>query len=382
MRKDKFTLAEFFSGGGLVRAGLGEKWITCFANDIDAKKCRTYRQNFGGDVLYEGDIADVRAETLQQNIDLYWASSPCQDFSLAGHRRGLDGKKSSAFFPWINIVRQAVSSGFGPKIIAFENVSGLISSNSGSDFRAIIAAFHELGYRVGALEIDAKLFLPQSRPRMFVVAVRSDIDLRHAPIGHGPNPPFHSDRLASFAKSLSSKEKENWIWWDVDASIPQKTLLTDCLESNVSGGWLPNHEVARYFSMMSPLHRQRIHDIQEQGQSIVGTIYKRGRADATGQVRQRVEVRLDGLAGCLRTPGGGSSRQTVIFVTPYETRMRLLTAREAARLMGVDDGYILPASYNEAYKIFGDGVAVPVVRHLAETIFEPVLCSRKVTQAA
>ncbi len=382
MQQNKFTLAEFFSGGGLVRAGLGEKWITRFANDIDAKKCRTYRQNFGDDFLFEGDIADVIAETLHQNIDLYWASSPCQDFSLAGHRRGLDGKKSSAFFPWMNLVRQAVSAGFGPKIIAFENVSGLISSNSGADFRAVIAAFQDLGYRVGALEIDAKLFLPQSRPRMFVVAVRSDIDLRQAPIGRGPNSPFHSEKLVSFAKSLSPKERENWIWWDVDSPLPPKILLEECLEANVSKGWLPSHEVARHFSMMSPLHQQRIRDIQVQGQSIVGTIYKRGRADATGQIRQRVEVRLDGLAGCLRTPGGGSSRQTVVFVTPDETRMRLLTAREAARLMGVDDGYILPTSYNEAYKIFGDGVAVPVVRHLAETIFEPVLYSQKVTQAA
>lgn len=382
MHQNPFTFAEFFSGGGLVRAGLGETWITRFANDIDPKKCRAYRQNFGDDCLVEGDIAHVSVDVLKQDIDLYWASSPCQDFSLAGHRRGLEGQRSGAFFPWINLVKQAVGAGFGPKIIAFENVSGLISSNSGADFRAVIAAFQSLGYRVGAVEIDAKLFLPQSRPRMFVVAVRSDIDLRHAPITRSPKAPFHSERLVSFAKSLSQKELENWLWWDIDDTLRPIAALADCLEMDVSSGWLPNYEVMRYFSMMSPLHQQRIRDIQAQGQSVVGTIYKRGRADATGQIRQRVEVRLDGLAGCLRTPSGGSSRQTVVFVTPTETRMRLLTAREAARLMGIHDSYVLPTAYNDAYKISGDGVAVPVVKHLAESIFEPILCAQKVTQAA
>jgi DNA (cytosine-5)-methyltransferase 1 len=382
MKQDQFTFAEFFSGGGLVRSGLGEGWVARFANDIDPKKCRAYRQNFGDECLFEGDIADVSVDFLNQDIDLYWASSPCQDFSLAGHRRGLNGQRSSAFFPWISLVKQAVTLGFGPKIIAFENVSGLISSNSGADFRAVIASFQDLGYRVGALEIDAKLFLPQSRQRMFVVAVRSDIDLGHAPIGRSPKLPFHSDRLVNFTKTLSQKEIENWIWWDIDAGLQPKVALADCLEKDVSEGWLPKQEVARYFSMMSPLHQQRIRDIQAQGQSVVGTIYKRGRADETGQIRQRVEVRLDGLAGCLRTPGGGSSRQTVAFVTPKETRMRLLTAREAARLMGIHDSYVLPNAYNEAYKISGDGVAVPVVRYLAASIFEPVLCAPKVILAA
>ena len=101
---------------------------------------------------------------------------------------------------------------------------------------------------------------------------------------------------------------------------------------------------------------------------MVGAVYKRGRNKI-----QRAEVRFDGVAGCLRTALGGSSRQTLLFVDGPEARSRLLSPREAARLMGLDDGYRLPPRYNDAYSVCGDGVCVPVVRHIAEHILEPLL---------
>jgi DNA (cytosine-5)-methyltransferase 1 len=84
-------------------------------------------------------------------------------------------------------------------------------------------------------------------------------------------------------------------------------------------------------------------------------------------------VRLDGLAGCLRTPRGGSSRQVIVVVDGGEARTRLLTPREAARLMGLPDSYQLPKSATAALQVAGDGVAVPVVRWLAEQLLEPLL---------
>jgi len=84
-------------------------------------------------------------------------------------------------------------------------------------------------------------------------------------------------------------------------------------------------------------------------------------------------VRFDELAGCLRTPAGGSSRQTILVVETRKIRSRLLSPREAARLMGLSDAYILPERYNDAYHVCGDGVCVPVVRHLAQYILEPLL---------
>ena len=87
----------------------------------------------------------------------------------------------------------------------------------------------------------------------------------------------------------------------------------------------------------------------------------------------RAEIRFDDVAGCLRTPSGGSSRQTILVVDGDRVRSRLLCTREAARLMGLPESYKLPRAYNEAYHLVGDGVAVPVVRHLGQHLFEPLL---------
>jgi DNA (cytosine-5)-methyltransferase 1 len=107
---------------------------------------------------------------------------------------------------------------------------------------------------------------------------------------------------------------------------------------------------------------------------MVGSVYKRTRVE-NGVKRQRAEVRFDDVAGCLRTPAGGSSRQTIVVVDGPLVRSRLLSPREAARLMGLPDGYRLPSGYNDAYHLAGDGVAVPVVRFLARTLFEPILAA-------
>ena len=115
---------------------------------------------------------------------------------------------------------------------------------------------------------------------------------------------------------------------------------------------------------------------------MVGTVYKRTRFDAEGNKVQRAEVRFDDIAGCLRTPGGGSSRQLILVVDGSEVRSRLISSRETARLMGLPDTYALPENYNEAYHLTGDGVVVPVVRHLASQIFEPVLSAESNRQKA
>ena len=106
---------------------------------------------------------------------------------------------------------------------------------------------------------------------------------------------------------------------------------------------------------------------------MVGGLYRRIRPDADGKRIQRAEVRFDDVAGCLRVPAGGSSRQTIVIVEGALVRSRLLSPREAARLMGLSDDYLLRNNCNDAYGLMGDGVAVPVVRFLAAHILEPVL---------
>ena len=112
----------------------------------------------------------------------------------------------------------------------------------------------------------------------------------------------------------------------------------------------------------------------------VGAVFRRMRVE-DGQRVQRAEVRFDGLAGCLRTPRGGSSRQTLVVVEHGEVRSRLVSPREGARLMGLPDSYALPRAATGALHVVGDGVVVPVVRWLAEQILEPLLDRRTAVAA-
>ena len=125
--------------------------------------------------------------------------------------------------------------------------------------------------------------------------------------------------------------------------------------------------------MMSPINFAKVNAAKRAGHRVVGGVYKRTRFDDNGIKVQRAEVRFDDISGCLRTPSGGSSRQVIVVIDGDKVRSRLISARETARLMGLGDDYKLPRNYNEAYHLTGDGVAVPVVRHIAHHIFEPLL---------
>jgi DNA (cytosine-5)-methyltransferase 1 len=127
--------------------------------------------------------------------------------------------------------------------------------------------------------------------------------------------------------------------------------------------------------MMNELHLSKVKYAQTSGKRVVGAIYKRTRPDGNGGKIQRAEVRFDDVAGCLRTPAGGSSRQLILLVEGDSIHSRLLSPREAARLMGLPDSYHLPAKYNDAYHLAGDGVAVPVVRFLAAKLLKKLVGS-------
>jgi DNA (cytosine-5)-methyltransferase 1 len=373
--------AEFFAGGGMVSAALGGRWSCAFANDIDAMKCDVYRANWGQDVLVSGDIRDVPASALMQPIDLFWASSPCQDFSLAGKGLGLSGQRSGVFVPWFEHVQKAVEMSFAPAIIAFENVPGLVSRNGGRDFKHIVQSFMKLGYNVGAVEIDAKHFLPQSRQRVFVIACRSDMKVDGL-VADRPDDVFHSPRLRKFVDDLPKRAKSQWVWWSLPTPKARKVELADIFDENPDTKFFTQAEVRRLLAMMTPHTLDKIKKAQAAGSRMLGTLYRRGRPNNKGVVEQRAEVRFDGIAGCLRTPAGGSSRQTILIVEGDKIKARLLSSRELVGLMGLPADYQRPQSYNDTYRVAGDGVAVPVVEFLDRNLFLPLLAAKQARKAA
>lgn len=369
-----FTFYEFFAGGGMARAGLGPGWTCLYANDLSPKKAAAYRANWGGDDLHVGDVHDVSADTLPGRADLAWGSFPCQDLSLAGRGGGLSAKRSGAFWGFWTAILALKAQGRAPRALALENVCGALTSHEGRDFAAIGEALSRAGYRFGAMVIDAALFLPQSRPRLFVVAVSDDAVIAPRLAGAGPLAPWHTKALVVAHAGLSTAAKARWVWWRAEPPRANVATLADLVEREPeSVRWHTPAETAAVLALMAPLHRARIEAASAAGSTRVGAVYKRMRRDATGVKVQRAEARFDGIAGCLRTPAGGSSRQTLVLVEGANVRTRLTSPREAARLMGLPDEYRLPANYNDAYRLAGDGVAVPVVRFLASELLEPLL---------
>lgn len=375
--KPKFY--EFFAGAGMARAGLGAKWQCVFANEFDLKKTITYRKNWKASAtLKVADVGTLTTNDLPDTADLAWASFPCQDLSLAGAGAGLKGDRSGTFWPFWHLMVGLAKEDRAPKVIVLENVCGTLTSHGGKDFSAICSSLVKTGYYFGAVVMDAVHFVPHSRPRLFVVGVRDDLALAAPPIlTDGATKLWHPRALLTAYEKLPAKVKEKWLWWNPPAPVPRAATFADLIEDEPDGvEWHTDSETEKLLNMMSNLNREKVDDAMKAGRRIVGAIYKRTRSDEVGRKVQRAEIRFDDVAGCLRTPAGGSSRQVIMIVNGNNVRSRLISPRETARLMGLPDDYELPTNYNEAYHLTGDGVAVPVVRHLARHIFEPLLSAR------
>jgi DNA (cytosine-5)-methyltransferase 1 len=366
-RKKKYrkTFAEYFAGIGLMRVGLEkEGWKILFANDIDPQKEQMYRANFpdayahfkpgGIDSLLPSEIPEVTLAT---------ASFPCNDLSLAGSRQGLEGKNSSAFWGFIRALEKTKTR--LPSLILLENVTGFLTSHGGRDFEDAMFALNDLGYAVDPFILDAAWFVPQSRRRLFVVGVKTkktDTDgldelLEETPIRPNaliqfimthpdikwrirrlPNPPTSKRRLKSILEKLS---EDSDYWWPKDRA---KYLL----------------------EQMSPRHREMADKMIAAPNYSYGTVFRRVRNG-----KSMAELRTDGIAGCLRTPRGGSGRQILFKAGRGKYSVRLLTARECARLMGADD-FIIDVPLNQALFGFGDAVCVPAIRWIAKNYLNAV----------
>jgi DNA (cytosine-5)-methyltransferase 1 len=362
---------EFFAGGGMARAGLGEDWTCLFANDIEPKKGASYVANWGTKHFMIEDVAKLRSEQLPGWADLAWASFPCQDLSLAGDGAGLKGERSGTFWPFWSLMKDLRKEKRAPKLIVLENVPGALSSHGGQDFAEIGRALAAEGYRFGAVLIDAVHFVPQSRPRLFIVAIQKHFRIPPELCLPDVDPKWHPSHLVGAWQKLSQQLKEAWVWWRLPKPPVRRTGLSDLIDY----GWVEWHtpeQTSNLLSLMAPTHRRKVEEAIQAGGRKVGGIYKRMREGEDGKRVQRAEVRFDDISGCLRTPVGGSSRQSIILIENGRIRTRLMAPREAARLMGLPDTYVLPERYNDAYHLAGDGVVVPVVNFLSRNLLCPL----------
>ncbi|MDR1019931.1 MAG: DNA cytosine methyltransferase [Synergistaceae bacterium] len=347
-----FYAIDFFAGSGLVTEALYPYFNVAWANDISAKKATTYRANHGDAHLVCEDIKNIKGERLP-HVTLAWASFPCQDLSLAGKIEGIYASRSGLVWEWLRVIDELREL---PPILVAENVQGLISSKGGAHYADLHNALTERGYVVGPLLLDAKIFLPQSRARIFVVAAQKRGALIDSLLARGPSWTQSSKILLELSTQLSS-----WAWWHLPEPRESKISLENCLEKDAP---FPRKEWQDHNLRLVPEGHLN-HFLA--GSNLVAAGYKR-----TRKGRQVLEIRYDGIAGCLRTPRGGSSKQILIFKTADGLKIRFITAREAARLMGAPESYKLPGTYLDGYMAMGDAVALPVVKYLAKHLLYPL----------
>ncbi|GHS96454.1 DNA (cytosine-5-)-methyltransferase [Synergistales bacterium] len=337
-----WTMHEFFAGSGLVAYGLKGIFSPLWANDISEKKAAVYSANFKNNHFVLDDIKNINGADLPC-AHLSWASFPCQDLSLAGSLGGIDASRSGLVWEWLRILREMPER---PAVLLVENVAGLLLINKGQNYAKLHHALLELGYKSGAMLIDAVHFVPQSRPRVFIIAVSRDIVIPQELTDIGPNW-LHNKAATNLGKVLPE-----WIWWRAEKPSKRHTCLTDIVDLAAP------YDKDDALRLISHRHKEKLDSME----SAVATGYRRTRGG-----KQCLELRFDGVAGCLRTPEGGSSKQFLIVKRNGELHARLLAPRETARLMGAPDSFVLPDTYNDGYKAMGDAVVLPVATFIGKT---------------
>lgn len=376
-----FTMHEFFAGVGLAAYGLKDLFSPVWANDNCPRKYQCYAANYLSDHFVLDDIAHIDGSSLPF-AHLSWASFPCQDLSLAGNTKGINASRSGLVWEFLRIFDHMP---FKPKILVLENVVGLLTSNHGQNYLTLHQALVERGFKVGAIILDAKHFVPQSRERVFIIAVPQNFTI---PEGLSTNKPncLHNCAASKLGERLSNGEglrngdgssnrasSRNWVYWSMPKPLERTTNLQDIIEPDLPFDkdhvlkLIPNKHLdklaassdagltkqtyddtkhlkdhSEHLKDGTQLINNDVHQPSKDNHIIYATAFRR-----TRKGEQHLELRTDGIAGCLRTPKGGSSKQYVIAKVGDELHARLLSVRESARLMGVPDSFKLPGSNND-----------------------------------
>lgn len=363
------TFAEYFAGIGLVRLGLEQHgWRAVYANDIDPKKHEMYAAYFQGENgLYQVDDIHGLDPHRIPSATLATASFPCIDMSVAGNQAGFAGRHSSTFWGLVRILWDML--GRRPRLIMLENVVGWLTTNGGEDFRRAIQAVNDIGYVCDVFVLNAQHFVPQSRPRLFVVGALDARPNDSILETYSRRPQaLYPDHLR---KAIAASPGLRLMALPLPAPPPLlRGGLSDLLEKIPDGDsrWWPEEKVGHLLKdQLSERHRRLLEHLKGQNKVFFATAYKRVRAGGT-----RAEIRTDGISGCLRTPVGGSSRQLVVAAGQGAVRVRWMSGREYARLQGVPDAYPITVRERQSLWGFGDAVCVPAIAWIAEHALNPL----------
>lgn len=367
----KFTFIDLFAGIGGFHTAMHYVGGKCvFASEWDKNARISYEENYkgiepdlftkdkNGDYLYfNNDIAEADPKKIPA-FDVCCGGFPCQPFSIAGLRRGFEDTRGTLFFNIANIVREKIDAGTPPKVLFLENVRGLKNHDKGQTLKVILATLEELGYKYSYEVLNAKYFgVPQNRERLFIIAWYSTLINADS-----FNFPFGIDKDG---KTIYEKSR----------------VKTDAIPTHVSEIFEPDETIDASFTISDRMwegHKKRKERNRQNGKGFGYSLFH-GNSPYTSTISARYwkdgsEILID---------------QTHLSLNP-----RKLTPTEAGRLQGyriLGNGWADPEceenkNYNkdniefkivvskkEAYHQFGNSVAIPVIKRLAEEIVKQLL---------
>jgi len=372
----KINQLDLFSGIGGFHLGFERAGyeVTSYFSEVDKHAIAVYKHQFPNST-YVGSVTDVRGGDLP-NIDLITFGSPCQDFSLAGKRLGMEGQRSSLILEAIRLIREC-----RPSVFVWENVKGTFSSNDGADFWAIIQAFTDIGgYRLEWQLLNTSWFLPQNRERIYLVGYSAN------PSGRGVFP------IAAEAEHISSTQSPQ-----ANRTV-MPTICSGYYKTPTDGGYLKvksatsdgyeQAEVGDSINLSNPNSETRRGRVGKQkaqtletscNQAVVEPNYKYEAANELVRKNNLIEGEVKGLDFYNQ-----SARDVIPTLTDPKHnsqglfdgyRIRRLTPIECERLQGFPDdhtaygnydGEVKPMSNTQRYKQCGNAVTVDVVAAVAK----------------
>ena len=383
MKKIKINHLDLFSGIGGFHLGFEKAGfeVTSYFSEIDKYAIDNYKNNFKNS-KYVGSVTDVRGTQLPK-IDAITFGSPCQDFSLAGKRKGMGGDRSSLITEAIRLIDEC-----RPRFFIWENVKGTFSSNNGEDFWAIIQAFTNIGgYRLEWQLLNTKWFLPQNRERIYLVGYLGDGS-------RGQVFPIREKFKKYKIKRGIEKTSLDWVAdFRNDEGLRIKkdkisyTLLAQARQDGTSGQNIikinsatkKGYEEAaegdsiNYSNSNSKTRRGRVGKGVAQtldtacNQAIIGAM--RGRYNEENKTEQQIEINKKGTSNTLTAV----TKDNLVI----NDKIRRLTPIECERLQGFPDNWTQygesgKISDTQRYKMCGNAVTVDVVESVAKSIINTI----------
>lgn len=357
----EFKFIDLFAGVGGFHVAMKSVGGRCvFASEIDKFARLTYEANYknyepslflkssnGGYLYFNDDITKVNAEDVPE-FDVCCGGFPCQPFSNAGLKKGFEDTRGTLFFSIANLIKAKVEAGTPPKVLFLENVKGLKNHDGGNTLKVILAAIEELGYAYAYDIVNARYFgVPQNRERLFIVAWHKDsIKTDGFFFPHGVDVNGNAIYDKERAKAEAAPTRLSDILHDTPNTLPMSDKLWEGFqkrkERNVNNG------------------------------------------KGFGHQKYSREAKF---VGTLTASYHKNGKECLIDQSEKGLNPRMLSPEEAGRLQGyniISDGWTpgkgntdapfkIVVSKTQAYKQFGNSVAVPVVKRIAEEIVKQLL---------